>query len=164
MDDIDNIDNTDNTPIQKPKRTLNEQQKANLAKGRELGRLRLKEKSNKVKEEKQQATDELQKLQLANSQLKNKAVIKKANELIKEKLKIKKTLDVPVENEDSDEEEIIIPIQPKKPKKKKVIYLPPESDSEEEIVYKKPPSKPKKRETVVEAPEPQIPIHKIVFY
>lgn len=138
----DNQENEQDESIQAPKpskRTLTDAQKANLAKGREIGKQRLKEKSDKVREEKLKAEQELKKLELSNSSLKDKAVIKKANNLIKEKLKIKETLGVQDDN-DSDEE-IIIPIQPKKPKKKQIVYLPPESDSEEEVIYKRAPRK-----------------------
>ena len=70
-----------------------------------------------------------------NDELKEKYAIKKANKIIKEKLKIKK--DMGVEELDSEDEEPIKIVQPKKPKKQQVIVLPTESDSEEEIIIKK---------------------------
>jgi len=61
--------------------------------------------------------------------------IKKANALIQKKLKLKK--DFKIEDAHNEVKDIIVPVQPKKPKKKQIVYLPPESDSEEEIIYKK---------------------------
>lgn len=68
-------------------------------------------------------------------ELNNKYAIKKANKLIKEKLNIKKNMGI--DENDTEEEEPVKVIQPKKPKKKQVIVLQPESESEEEIVVKK---------------------------
>ncbi len=70
-----------------------------------------------------------------NEELKSKYAIKKANKIIKEKLKIKKEMGV--EELDSEDEEPIKIIQPKKAKKQQVIVLPTESDSEDEIIIKK---------------------------
>jgi hypothetical protein len=70
-----------------------------------------------------------------NEELKSKYAIKKANKIIKEKLKIKKEMGV--EDLDSEDEEPIKIIQPKKAKKQQVIVLPTESDSEDEIIIKK---------------------------
>ena len=69
-----------------------------------------------------------------NEELKEKYAIKKANKIIKQKLKIKK--DMGAEDLDSEDEEPIKIVQPKKPKKQ-VIVLPTESDSEDEIIIKK---------------------------
>ena len=70
-----------------------------------------------------------------NEELKEKYAIKKANKIIKQKLKIKK--DMGAEELDSEDEEPIKIIQPKKAKKQQVIVLPTESDSEDEIIIKK---------------------------
>jgi hypothetical protein len=70
-----------------------------------------------------------------NEELKEKYAIKKANKIIKQKLKIKK--DMGAEDLDSEDEEPIKIVQPKKPKKQQVIVLPTESDSEDEIIIKK---------------------------
>jgi formylmethanofuran dehydrogenase subunit D len=81
--------------------------------------------------------------------------VKKANNIIKKKLNLKKDFGLTYVNSEEGEE-IIVPIQPKEPKKKQVVYLPPESDSEEEIVYMKAParkSKPKAVEPVIEIPQ-----------
>ena len=90
-----------------------------------------------------------------------KLAIKKTNNIIKSKLKMKK--DFGLNSESSEEEEPIVQVQPKKPKKKKVIYLPPKSDSEEEIIYKKAPkitSRPEPEPIPIQAP---IPRGRIVF-
>lgn len=71
-----------------------------------------------------------------------KIAIKKANQVIRAKMNIKKSMGA--EDLSSDEEELIKTVQPRKPKKKQVVYLPPESDSEEEVIYKKPPKQEKK--------------------
>jgi len=68
-------------------------------------------------------------------ELKEKYAIKKANKIIKQKLKLKK--DMGAEELDSEDEEPIKIVQPKKAKKQQVIVLPSESDSEEEIIIKK---------------------------
>ena len=70
-----------------------------------------------------------------NEELKEKYAIKKANKIIKQKLKIKK--DMGAEDLDSEDEEPIKIVQPKKPKKQQVIVLPTELDSEDEIIIKK---------------------------
>ena len=70
-----------------------------------------------------------------NDELKDKYAIKKANKLIKQKMKLKKQMGA--EGLDSDDEEPIKLIQPKKQKKQQVIVLPIESDSEDEIIIKK---------------------------
>ena len=70
-----------------------------------------------------------------NDKLKDKYAIKKANKLIKQKMKLKKQMGA--EDLDSDDEEPIKLIQPKKQKKQQVIVLPIESDSEDEIIIKK---------------------------
>ena len=70
-----------------------------------------------------------------NDELKDKYAIKKANKLIKQKMKLKKQMGA--EDLDSDDEEPIKLIQPKKQKKQQVIVLPIESDSEDEIIIKK---------------------------
>jgi len=62
-------------------------------------------------------------------ELKEKYAIKKANKIIKQKLKLKK--DMGAEELDSEDEEPIKIVQPKKAKKQQVIVLPSESDSEE---------------------------------
>jgi polyribonucleotide nucleotidyltransferase len=150
----------DNQPIQAPrdskvanivglpkvKRPLNQKQLENLAKGRENAKLR-REQLKKNKED-----------------LITQLAIKKANNMIKSKLKLKKEFGL--EDADDDEEDIIVPIQPKKPKKKQVVYLPPESDSEEEIVYKK--ELPATRRPKQKAPQSEqiqvMPERKLVFY
>jgi hypothetical protein len=130
----------------KVKRPVSEKQQDNLKKGREALKAK-KELQLKQKEE------YLQKLS-----------IKKTNDYIKSKAKLKK--DFGLNPEDSEEEEPIVQIQPKKPKKKQVVYLPPESDSEEEIVYKRT-AKPKaKPEPEPIAPAPVVaekPRTRIVF-
>ena len=55
-------------------------------------------------------------------ELKEKYAIKKANKIIKQKLKLKK--DMGAEELDSEDEEPIKIVQPKKPKKQQVIVLP----------------------------------------
>lgn len=112
--------------IKKPRKSLkgikitDEKRLLALAEGRK------KRDANAVKrkEENQKTIDEI--------------VIKKANRIIKRKLNLKHSI-VGDEDVDDEDDELIIPIQPKKPKKKKIVYLPDVSDSEEEIVYKKPP-------------------------
>ena len=104
--------------------------------------------------------DELRKQRMESRQeLTEKIAIKKANNILREKLAIKKMMNA--EHLSSDEEELMIPIQPKKSKKKQVVYLPPESDSEEEIVYKKTPKQPKK--TLETLPKNVIPLPNLVF-
>lgn len=125
----------------KKKRQVSEKTKEALAKGRE----KLKEKWTEDHKRRQELND--------------KYAIKKANKLIKEKLNIKKSLGV--EDLDSDEEELIKLIQPKKPRKKQIIMMDPQSESEEEIVYKKAPqkhNKPVKQEIQIieEKPKPRI--------
>lgn len=140
----------DNQTIQAPKvkRPMNQKQLDNLAKGRENAKLKREE----MKKHKEDLISQL--------------AIKKANNIIKSKLKIKKEFGL--EDADSDEEDIIVPIQPKKPKKKQIVYLPPESDSEEEIVYKK--EFPVARKPKQQAPQPEkiqvqnVPTNKLVFY
>ena len=88
-----------------------------MAKGRE--KLQEKWKNDKVK----------------NEELKEMYVIKKANKVFKQKMKIKEG--VGAIELDSEPEEPVKIIQQKKAKKKQVIVLPPESDSEEEIIIKK---------------------------
>jgi hypothetical protein len=96
-----------------------------------------------------------------NEELKEKYVVKKANKIIKQKLKIKENIgDIEL---DSEEEEPIKLIQQKKPRKKQIIVLPPESDSEEEIVLKK-----ESKKKVKELPDPSFDNNnakpKILFY
>ena len=94
-----------------------------------------------------------------NEELKEKYAIKKANKIIKQKLKIKK--DMGAEDLDSTDEEPIKIVQPKKAKKQQVIVLPTESDSEDEIIIKKD----KKIKKVVEQKiEPIKTKPNIVFY
>jgi hypothetical protein len=140
----------------KQKRPLTEKQRANLEKGWEARR----KLSAKVQEEKKLVKQELEKLEMTKQNVKDKSAIKKANKIITETVKMKKAFELP-DNDDSEDEEIIIPIQPKKPKKKKVVYLPPESESEEEVIYKrqpKPSSKPKPVENIQE------PTSRLVFF
>ena len=96
-----------------------------------------------------------------NEELKEKYVVKKANKIIKQKLKIKEQIGAI--DLDSDEEEPIKLVQQKKPKKKQIIILPPESDSEEEIVLKK-----ESKKKVKELPDPSFDNNnvkpKILFY
>lgn len=130
----------------KVKRKVSLKQQENLKKGRESLKAK-KEAQLKEKEE------YLQKLS-----------IKKTNNYIKSKAKLKK--DFGLNPDDSDDEEPIIQVQPKKPKKKQVVYLPPESDSEEEIIYKRAP-KAKPRPAPEPQPQPvavqQAPRSRIVF-
>lgn len=145
---VQQVEPVDIEPIQAPKvkRPMNQKQLDNLAKGRENAKLRREE----MKKHKEDLISQL--------------AIKKANSMIKNKLKIKK--DFGLEDADSEEEDIIVPIQPKKPKKKQVVYLPPESDSEEEIVYKK--ELPAVRRPKQQAPKQEqiqtMPDRKLVFY
>lgn len=125
------------------KRVISEKTKEALKLGRE--KLAEKWKNDKVK----------------NEELKEKYVVKKANKIIKQKLKIKENIgDVEL---DSDEEEPIKLIQQKKPRKKQIIVLPPESDSEEEIVLKK-----ESKKKIKELPDPSFDNNnakpKILFY
>ena len=125
------------------KRVISEKTKEALKLGRE--KLAEKWKNDKVK----------------NEELKEKYVVKKANKIIKQKLKIKEQIGA--EELDSEEEEPIKLIQQKKPRKKQIIVLPPESDSEEEIVLKKESKKKSK-----EMPDPSFDNNnakpKILFY
>lgn len=127
------VSKSDTLQAPKVKREVSLKQQENLKKGREALKAK-KEAQLKQKEE------YLQKLS-----------IKKTNNYIKSKTKLKK--DFGLNPEDSEEEEPIIQVQPKKPKKKQVVYLPPESDSEEEIVYKRAP-KPKAKPRPEPEPEP----------
>lgn len=151
---MEESDQDSQAPIAAPKvkRQLTEKQKEILAKGREKGKEQLKLKREQAKKEKQELIEQL--------------AIKKANNLIKKKVGLKKDFDL--EEEDDDREDIIIPIQPKKPKKKQIVYLPPESESEEEIVYKRAPPAPRKQvKQEYPAPEPYpAPVnkHRVVFY
>lgn len=125
------------------KRVISEKTKEALKLGRE--KLAEKWKNDKVK----------------NEELKEKYVVKKANKIIKQKLKIKENIgDVEL---DSEEEEPIKLIQQKKPRKKQIIVLPPESDSEEEIVLKK-----ESKKKIKELPDPSFDNNnakpKILFY
>ena len=108
---------TDSLIVANKKRILSDKTKDALKKGRE-------KLANKWIQDRER-----------NDELKEKYAIKKANKIIKEKLKIKK--DMGVEDLDSEDEEPIKIVQPKKPKKQQVIVLPTESDSEEEIIIKK---------------------------
>jgi len=108
---------TDSLIVANEKRILSDKTKDALKKGRE-------KLANKWIQDRER-----------NDELKEKYAIKKANKIIKEKLKIKK--DMGVEELDSEDEEPIKIVQPKKPKKQQVIVLPTESDSEEEIIIKK---------------------------
>lgn len=133
----------DDEKIQAPKKkkVVSEKTKEALAKGRE----KLKEKWTEDQKRRQE--------------LNEKYAIKKANKMIKEKLNIKKSLGV--EDLDSEEEEPIKLIQPKKPRKKQIIMMDPESESEEEVIYKKAPQKsvkqPKQENLVIEEkPKPRI--------
>ena len=108
---------TDSLIVANKKRILSDKTKDALKKGRE-------KLANKWIQDRER-----------NDELKEKYAIKKANKIIKEKLKIKK--DMGVEELDSEDEEPIKIVQPKKPKKQQVIVLPTKSDSEEEIIIKK---------------------------
>jgi formylmethanofuran dehydrogenase subunit D len=131
----------------KPKRPVSQKVLANLAKGREKAREALNAKHEAIRKQKQEYIESL--------------AVKKANNLIKKKLNLKKDFGLTDVNSE-EEEEIIVPIQHKKAKKKQVVYLPQESDSEEEILFKKAParkSKPKDVDQVIEVPQ-----HRLVFY
>jgi len=118
----------------KPKRVLNEKQRAavaiNLAKGRE---------KIKIKQEQQRAEREARKEELLN--VKQETILKKAENIKKVQMKkidktkanIDKIVNIP--DVEYDEECTIIT---KKPKRKRVIYK-EESDSEEEVTVKKVP-------------------------
>ena len=114
---IESESDTDSLIVANKKRVLNDKTKDALKKGRD----KLAEKWIQDRER--------------NEELKSKYAIKKANKIIKEKLKIKKEMGV--EELDSEDEEPIKIIQPKKAKKQQVIVLPTESDSEDEIIIKK---------------------------
>ena len=152
-DYVEEIAKKRSSKIQAPKvkREVSLKQQETLKKGREALKAK-KEAQLKQKEE-----------------YMTKLAIKKANNVIKSKMKMKK--DLGLNPESSDEEEPIIQVQPKKPKKKQVVYLPPESDSEEEIIYKRAPkvkSKPKPEPEPEPIPQPipiqaPIPRARIVF-
>jgi hypothetical protein len=116
----------------KAKRQVSQKTLDALARGRE----KLKEKwsNDKVK----------------NEELKEVYAIKKANKVIKQKLKIKENIGV--EDLDDEPEQPIKLIQPIKKKKQQIIRLPEISDDEEEIIIKKP-SKVKKEVSVLQ-PQP----------
>lgn len=123
----------------KAKRKVSQKTLDALARGRE----KLKEKwtNDKVK----------------NDELKEVYAIKKANKVIKQKLKIKENIGV--EDEDDIEEQPIKLIQPIKKKKQQIIRLPEISDDEEEIIIKK-----EKKQTK-QLPAPEIPKSKnIIFF
>jgi len=101
----------------KTKRQVSEKTLEALKKGRE----KLKEKWSNDK--------------LKNEELKEVYAIKKANKVIKNKLKIKQNIGV--EEEDDEPEQPIKLIQPIKKKKQQIIRLPEISDDEEEIIIKK---------------------------
>lgn len=133
------------------KRQLTDKQKEILAKGREKAKESLKLKREQSQKVKQEMMEQL--------------AIKKANNLIKKKVGLKK--DFNLEDADDEEEDILIPVQPKKPKKKQIVYLPPESESEEEIIYKRAPPARKPIKQHFPEPEPQpAPVnkHRVVFY
>jgi len=126
----------------KQKRPLTEKQRANLEKGWEARR----QLSAKVQEEKKLVKEELEKLELSKMSVKNEALktsaLKKANKIITEKVKMKKALE-PLLASESDEEEVIVPVKPKKVKKPaRVVYIEPESESEEEVITYKMAKKP----------------------
>jgi len=114
---VESESDTDSLIVANKKRVLSDKTKDALKKGRD----KLAEKWIQDRER--------------NEELKSKYAIKKANKIIKEKLKIKKEMGV--EELDSEDEEPIKIIQPKKAKKQQVIVLPTESDSEDEIIIKK---------------------------
>jgi hypothetical protein len=116
-------ENRESTPLQKPKRTLNEKQREAVRINLEKGQKALAEKRAKQREDKAKAEKEL-------NDKKEKLIVKKAEKIVKKERAIKKVLDI--EEDDVDEEEIIIT---KKPKKKRIIYK-EESDSEEEVILK----------------------------
>ena len=122
----------------KAKRQVSEKTLEALKKGRE----KLKEKwsNDKVK----------------NEELKEVYAIKKANKVIKNKLKIKQNIGV--EDEDDEPEQPIKLIQPIKKKKQQIIRLPEISDDEEEIIIKKD----KKQTKQLPSSESQKP--KIIFF
>ena len=105
---------TDSLIVANKKRILSDKTKDALKKGRD----KLAEKWIQDREKREE--------------LKEKYAIKKANKIIKQKLKLKK--DMGAEELDSEDEEPIKIVQPKKSKKQQVIVLPSESDSEEEII------------------------------
>lgn len=133
---IQEIDKDDDSIIIAPKAKRQVSQKTldALARGRE----KLKEKwsNDKVK----------------NEELKEVYAIKKANKVIKQKLKIKENIGV--EDEDDEPEQPIKLIQPIKKKKQQIIRLPEISDDEEEIIIKK--ESKKKAQPQQQYPAPQI--------
>jgi len=128
----------------KAKRQVSQKTLDALARGRE----KLKEKWNNDK--------------VKNEELKEVYAIKKANKVIKNKLKIKENIGV--EDEDDEPEQPIKLIQPIKKKKQQIIRLPEISDDEEEIIIKKE----SKKKVVKELPEPSFDKNnakpKILFY
>lgn len=130
----DQIQEEQSIQAPKPKRVLNEKQRAavaiNLAKGRE---------KIKLKQEQQRIEREARKEELLN--VKQETILKKAENIKKVQMKkidktkanIDKIVNIP--DVEYDEEETIIT---KKPKRKRVIYK-EESDSEEEVTVKKVP-------------------------
>jgi hypothetical protein len=132
-------ENKEFTPLQKPKRTLNEKQREAVRINLEKGQKALAQKRAKQREDKAKLEKEL-------NDKKEKLIVKKAEKIVKKEKAIKKVLDM--KEDEIDEEEIIIT---KKPKKKRIIYK-EESDSEEEVIVK---TKPKivKEPKVAEPPK-----------
>ena len=143
---IQEIEKDDDSIIIAPKAKRQVSQKTldALAKGRE----KLKEKWSNDKVQKEE--------------LKEVYAIKKANKVIKQKLKIKENIGV--EDEDDEPEQPIKLIQPIKKKKQQIIRLPEISDDEEEIIIKKE----SKKKAVKELPDPTFNNNnakpKILFY
>lgn len=151
MQNQEQTEQVENIQAVKTKRVMNDKQKENLAKGREKAKETLRLKREQAQKDKEELIEQM--------------AIKKANSLIKSKLKLKK--DFKLEEADDEDEDIIVPIQPKKPKKKQIVYLPPESDSEEEIVYKKEmPSyrKPQRQRAPTQEQINVVPDRKLVFF
>lgn len=117
----DSVSEPEPVVAEKKKRVVSQKTLDALAKGREL-----RDANAKARKE-------------AREKLAEEWAMKKANNKIKKELEIKKAI-VGDDDVDSDEDvKPVIAVQKTKPKKKKVVYLPAESDSEEEIIYKRKP-------------------------
>lgn len=155
---MDEIDSLEEVKIQKPKRTLNELQKAtttaNLAKGRA------------VRDAKRQAKKEVDDIKKEQDKARLTAIVEqKANKMATKQAKKETMLKQLIGVTDSETEEEVETRIFKKPKKKKIIYR-EESDSEEEVVISR-----KKRPEAhvtppqITAPEPlPIRVPPILFY
>ena len=129
--DTPTLEEEEKTIIQKPKRKLNDAQKAAVAINLAKGRANLATKKQQQREEAQIKT--------------NAIVIQKADKLKRISQKKEKQLKyiIGMDDDKTDEETDIEEIEEhivKKPKKKRIIYR-QESDSEEEVIIRKTPKK-----------------------